>query len=140
MHLGPVAAAMERNGQATDLGDRNRAAKAHNDERNRLRNDKASVSAEIIDLAAERARREAERELRAAVRTQSPPRILDTLTERRATFSRGDLNRVLAKVIIDPKERTALTDRILALPDVVGLKETARGPGIALHDKSRFAG
>ena len=113
VHLGPVAAAMERNGQATDLGDRNRAAQAHNDERNRLRNDKASVSAEIIDLAAERARREAERELRAAVRTQSPPSILDTLTERRATFSRGDLNRVLAKVITDPKERTALTDRIL---------------------------
>ena len=128
VHLGPVASAMERNGDATDLGDRNRAAQARNDERNRLRNDKASVSAEIIDLAAERARREAERELRAAVRTQSPPRILDTLTERRATFSRGDLNRVLAKVITDPKERTALTDRILALPDVIGLKETAEAP------------
>ena len=66
--------------------------------------------------------------MRAAVRTQSPPRILDTLTERRATFSRGDLNRVLAKVITDPKERAALTDRILALPDVIGLKETAEAP------------
>ena len=66
--------------------------------------------------------------MRAAVRTQSPPRILDTLTERRATFSRGDLNRVLTKVITDPKERTALTDRILALPDVIGLKETEEAP------------
>jgi Ti-type conjugative transfer relaxase TraA len=128
VHLGPVTSGMERNGEATDLGDRNRAAQARNDERDRLRNDKASVSAEIIDLAAERARREAERELRAAIRTQSPPRILDTLTERRATFSRGDLNRVLAKVITDPKERTTLTDRILALPDVIGLKETEGAP------------
>ena len=118
---------MERNGESTDLGDRNRAARARNDERDRLRNDKEAVSAEIIDLAAERERREAERDLRAAIRTHSPPRILDTLTERRATFSRGDLNRALAKVIIDPKERAALTDRILALPDVIGLKET-EGP------------
>src|SRR3954447_24111075 len=144
VHLGPVAAAMERNGESTDLGDRNREAKARNDERNRLHSDKAEVSAQIIDLAAERARREAERELRAAVRTQSPPRILDTLTERRATFSRGDLNRVLAKVITDPKERTTLTDRILALPDAIGLKETAEAPvsryttGAVLHDEARI--
>ncbi len=128
VHLGPVAAGMERAGEGTDLGDRNRAARARNDERDRLRNEQAGVSAEIIDLAAERARREAERDLRAAVRTHSPPRILDTLTERRATFSRGDLNRALAKVVIDPKERAALTDQILVLPDVVGLKETEDAP------------
>ena len=124
VHLGPVASAIERNGEETELGDRNRAARARNDERDRLRDDKDAVSAEIIDLAAERERREAERDLRAAIRTHSPPRILDTLTERRATFSRGDLNRVLTKVIVDPKERGSLTDRILALPDVIGLKET----------------
>ena len=88
---------MERNGEETDLGDRNRVARARNDERDRLRNDQEAVSAEIIDLAAERERREAERDLRAAVRTHSPPRILDTLTERRSTFSRGDLNRELAE-------------------------------------------
>ena len=128
VHLGPVAAGMERAGEGTDLGDRNRAARARNDERDRLRNEQAGVSAEIIDLAAERARRETERDLRAAVRTHSPPRILDTLTERRATFSRGDLNRALAKVVIDPKERAALTNQILVLPDVVGLKETEDAP------------
>ena len=128
VHLGPVASAMERNGEETELGDRNRTARARNDERDRLRNDKEAVSAEIIDLAAERERREAERDLRAAIRTHSPPRILDTLTERRSTFSRGDLNRALTKVIADPKERAALTDRILALPDVLGLKETEEGP------------
>jgi AAA domain len=69
-----------------------------------------------------------ERELRAAIRTHSPPRILDVLTERRSTFSRGDLNRELAKVIIDPKERAALNDQILSLPEVVGLKESAGAP------------
>lgn len=100
VHLGPVAAGMERNGESTDLGNRNRTAKARNDER----------------------------DLRAAVRTHSPPRILDTLTERRATFSRGDLNRALAKVVTDPKERAALSDQILALPDVIGLKETVEAP------------
>ena len=134
MHLGPVASGMERNGEATDLGDRNRAAQARNAERERIDGDRAAVSAEIIDLAAERERRAEERELRAAIRTHSPPKILDVLTEKRSTFSRGDLNRALAKVILDPKERAALTDQILALPEVVGLKETEDGPGIPLYD------
>jgi hypothetical protein len=57
-----------------------------------------------------------------------PPRILEVLTERRSTFSRGDLNRELAKVIIDPKERAVLNDQILTLPEVVGLKEAADAP------------
>jgi ATP-dependent exoDNAse (exonuclease V) alpha subunit len=124
VHLGPVASGMERSGEGTDLGDRNRAAKARNAERDRIEGDRKTLSAEIIDLAAERERRAEERELRAAIRSGSPPRILEALTERRSTFSRGDLNRELAKVIFDPKERAALTGQILALPDVVGLRET----------------
>jgi Ti-type conjugative transfer relaxase TraA len=128
VHLGPVASGMERNGDGSDLGDRNRAAKARNAERERIEGARTAVSAEIIDLAAERVRREAERELRAAIRTQSPPRILELLTERRSTFSRRDLNRELAKVIPDPQARAALTDQVLALPDVVGLKESADAP------------
>ena len=78
-------------------------AQARNAERERIAGDRAAVSAEIIDLAAERERRAEERELRAAIRTGSPPRILEALTERRSTFSRGDLNRALAKVIVDPQ-------------------------------------
>jgi Ti-type conjugative transfer relaxase TraA len=128
VHLGPVASGMERNGDETDLGDRNRAAKARNAERERIEGDHKTVSAEIIDLAAERQRRADERELRAAVRTGSPPRILEALIEKRSTFSRGDLNRALSKVIFDPKERAALTNQILALPDVVGLRETETAP------------
>jgi Ti-type conjugative transfer relaxase TraA len=128
VHLGPVASGMERKGDETDLGDRNRAAKTRNAERERMEGDRSAVTAEIIDLAAERQRRADERELRAAIRSGSPPRILETLTEKRSTFSRGDLNRALAKVIFDPKARAAFTDQILALPDVIGLRETETAP------------
>ena len=64
VHLGPVAAGMERNGEGSDLGDRNRAAQARNAERERIAGDRAAVSAEIIDLATERDRRAEENELR----------------------------------------------------------------------------
>ncbi len=139
VHLGPIASGLERKGEATDLGDRNRAAKERNAERERLAHEREAVSAQIIDLAAERARREEERELRAAIRSYNPPRILDRLTEQRATFSRADLNRLLTKVILDPSERTALTDRILALPDVVGLRETMEAPISRYTTKSVLA-
>lgn len=128
VHLGPVASGLERKGAATDIGDRNRAARTRNAERERMAGERDTASAEIIDLAAERARREQERELRAAVRSHHLPRVLDLLTDRRATFSRADLNRVLTKVIPDPVERADMTGRILALPDVVGLRETPDAP------------
>lgn len=128
VHLGPIASGLERKGLSTDLGDRNRAAQARNAERERMANERDAASAEIIDLAAERARRQEERELRAAVRSHNPPRILEVLTEKRSTFSRADLNRVLGKVVLDPADRADMTDRILALPDVVGLRETADAP------------
>ena len=127
VHLGPVASGMECRGEGSDLGDRNRAATTRNAERERIAGDRAAVSAEIIDLASERERRGKKR-LRGAIRSGSPPRILETLTERRSTFSRGDLNRELAKVIFDPQDRASLTDRILALPEVVGLRETETAP------------
>lgn len=140
VHLGPVASGMERNGETTDLGDRNRSARARNAERGRLEEERAAMSAEIIDLAAERERRAEERELRAAIRTHSAPKILEVLTERRSTFSRGDLNWALAKVIIDPKERAALNDQILALPEVVGLKEMEEAPVSRYTTRTVLAG
>ncbi|WP_010637524.1 MobQ family relaxase [Acidithiobacillus thiooxidans] len=54
-HLGPAASEMERRGKATDRGDGNRQVHVNNAERARL-------VAEIIDLKAERARIEAERQ------------------------------------------------------------------------------
>ena len=56
-HLGPVASEMERRGKASDRGDGNRQVLANNTER-------VLLAAEIIDLQAERARIEAEREAR----------------------------------------------------------------------------
>ena len=128
VHLGPVASGMECRGEGSDLGDRNRAATTRNAERERIAGDRAAVSAEIIDLASERERRAQENEMCGAIRSGSPPRILETLTDRRSTFSRGDLNRELAKVIFDPQDRASLTGRILALPEVVGLRETETAP------------
>lgn len=51
-HLGPAAGSMERRGESTDIGDRNRAAAERNAEREELRE-----QAKIIDLAIERERR-----------------------------------------------------------------------------------
>ena len=50
-HLGPVASEMERRGRISDRGDGNRQAQANNAAR-------ASLSAQVVDLAAERERRE----------------------------------------------------------------------------------
>lgn len=87
-HLGPTASEMERRGVASDRGDGNRQARADNAER-------AWLKAEIIDLRAERERREqaareaaakAERErlarmsskeLRAEAERHRPPAVRD---------------------------------------------------------------
>jgi len=98
VHLGPVASGMERKGEGTDLGDRNRAARERNAERERLAVERALMSAKIIDLAAEREKRAEERELRAATKTYDPGKILDLITRRRSTFDRADLNRLLGQV------------------------------------------
>ncbi|MBU2785892.1 MobA/MobL family protein [Acidithiobacillus ferriphilus] len=68
-HLGPVASEMERRGKESDRGDGNREVSVNNEERARL-------SAEIIDLQAERTRRErreaARREFEASHREVRP--------------------------------------------------------------------
>jgi len=127
IHLGPVASALERKGEETDLGDRNRAAKAGNAERERLKSELDTITLEIRDEAAARAERQAERELSAAVRTFEPGKILDALTVRRSTFTRGELERLLRPEIADRKERAEAATLILARPEVVGLKEMADG-------------
>ena len=71
-HLGPVASEMERRGKASDRGDGNRQVSDHNRERARL-------SAEIIDLHAERERRErreaARREFEQSHREPAPDHL-----------------------------------------------------------------
>ena len=128
VHLGPAASGMERKGIETDLGDRNRAAKAGNEHRANLRAEIETLTLEIRDEAAARAERQAEREERAAVRTFEPAKILDAITERRSTFSRADLNRLLKGEIADKAEREDVTTRILASHEVIGLHEDSGKP------------
>jgi Ti-type conjugative transfer relaxase TraA len=125
IHLGPAASALERMGEETELGNRNRAAVSANARKAEMEAELATVQAEIGDEIAARVRRQDEREEQAAVRTLDPARILETITEKRSTFSRGDLNFILAKEITDAKERAAMTTEILARPEIIGLRETA---------------
>ncbi len=128
VHLGPGASSMERKGIQTDLGDRNRAAKAGNENRANLRAEIETLTLEIRDEATARAERQAERQERAAVRTFEPAKILAAITERRSTFSRADLNRLLKGEIADKAEREDVTTRILASHEVIGLHEDSGKP------------
>ena len=90
-----------------------------------------AVEAQIIDLDAERAKREAAKDesaIRAEAKTLDPDRILAAITERRATFSRSDLNRALKEFLPDPKARGAFTDRVLSDEAVVPLRENENAP------------
>jgi Ti-type conjugative transfer relaxase TraA len=128
VHLGVAAMGMERRGETTDVGDKNRDAQARNAERSAVKVQIAAVEAQIIDLAVERAKRSDDRGERSAVRTSDPARILDQITERRSTFTRADLNYVLSKDILDAKARAAMNEAILARPEVVALREKPEGP------------
>jgi hypothetical protein len=98
-HLGPGAAAMERDGIATWIGDENRGIVIDAAERFRLASEQAAiereiaqVEAQLVDLAAERekratAKQERERiagmasaELSAEIKRLTPPRPSDVLT------------------------------------------------------------
>ena len=96
---GPIATEMERQGRASHAGDDRRAAKERNEERAAVEAALAIVSAEIIDLEEERARREQPRndnQTAAAPIVEPSPTEGDTIQEasaqQRATAaSRGDL-------------------------------------------------
>ena len=127
-HLGPAASAMERRGEATDRGDINREVAARNIQRDQIEAERLTLSAAIAALVAERQSRTDARELRAAVRTASAERILEAMTEKRATFTRAELVRVLAGGVDDRAEANALASELLAHPDIIGLRETAAAP------------
>jgi len=86
-HLGPVATEMERRGAPTDRGDGNRQAAANNARR-------AELSAEIIDLQAERERRRPAPEAVRQVEDRTPeaaPDPLERWRQRpRTAHARGD--------------------------------------------------
>lgn len=124
-HLGPMASAMERKGEASDRGDVNRQIRARNAEREQMEAKRLSLTEAITALQAEREARADQRELRAAVRSESSGRILEALTERRATFTRGELVKLLGGVVEDRADAGGLATELLAHPEVIGLKETA---------------
>jgi Ti-type conjugative transfer relaxase TraA len=113
VHLGPAASAMERDGEVTDLGEINRAIKAENDNRARLKAEHAAVSAEIIDLEAEREKRTA----------RDPAALLAKLTRNNSTFTRFDVNRAARAGFEDVKERAAFVDSLLARDEIIPLRE-----------------
>ena len=98
-HLGPAAAGMERRGERSERGDLNRDIHARNAERERLNREAGQVSAEIIDLAAERAKRaagagrgggESSPKPEPAKPRRSPGEVLEQLTARQAVFTWRD--------------------------------------------------
>ena len=148
---------MERRGECSERGDLNRDIEARNAERRRLNGEADQVSAEIIDLAAERAKRagagappvdtngppddeadEAAGQGRRGAKSQRKPEparprrsaeeVLAAITARQAAFTWRDLNWELGKEIADPTQRALATDELLRLPDIVGLRETMAAP------------
>jgi Ti-type conjugative transfer relaxase TraA len=128
IHMGVAATAMERKGGTTERGDINREITARNAYRDDLKRQAAEVAAQIIDLDAERAKRADQKAIRSEAQTLDPDRILAAMTERRATFSRADLNRQLTEFLPDARTRAAFTDEVLARADVIPLRENENAP------------
>jgi hypothetical protein len=122
-HLGPSAAGMERRGERSERGDINRDIQARNVERERLNREAGQITAEIIDLASERAKRArpeptpAEAADQAGGQGTDRPRrsaeeVLAAITGRQAAFTWRGLNRQLAKEIADPTLCALATDEL----------------------------
>jgi Ti-type conjugative transfer relaxase TraA len=128
VHMGPNVTAMERDGWKTDVGDVNRTISEDNASRAKLRDEAAQASAEIVRLDLERAKRQAEKEVRSEAQTLAPERIADALTSRKATFTRRDLDRGLAQALPDKEARSAFVDAVLTRADIIPLRENAAAP------------
>lgn len=109
-HLGPVATEMERRGAPTDRGDGNRQAAANNARR-------AELSAEIIDLQAERERRRPAPEAVRQVEDRTPgPGGAGLLVA-------GGFAAARAAVVADPYDRPAPPDPLERWREAVALAE-----------------
>lgn len=122
-HMGPAATAMERRGEGSDIGDRNREIKAGN-------NARAAKKAEYEQLgkamlAEEKARidRADQRAEQAAIRSHDPAAILAAITAKRSTFTKAEVEADIRKSVHSPRERAELVAEIFARPELVGLAE-----------------
>lgn len=126
-HLGPAAAAMERRGEGSDIGDRNRAVRTSNAARESLRESFDKVGAALKNAEVSRERRRTEREEQGAIRTHDPAAILAAITARRSTFTKAELAAAIRKSVFDPPARTRLLNDILSRPEIVALSERPGG-------------
>ena len=130
-HVGVHATSIDRkfaDGEAdapSARGALNDNIRVRNAERAKLKEEHAQITAEIIDLDAEREKRQ---NGDAEAKARDPLAIMDALTERRATFTRRELSRHLSDFIPDMQERIALTNEILARPEIVPLREDEDAP------------
>jgi Ti-type conjugative transfer relaxase TraA len=72
--------------------------------------------------------REEANAMRDAIRARDAAAVLALITKQRATFSAGDLDRILSKEIHHRQTRIEFAATILALPDIVRLAEAADLP------------
>ena len=72
-------------------------------------------------------RREEANRLRDAIDDRDAGRVLELMTEKRATFTAAELDRVLGKQVKGEATRAEFTEKILGHPDVVRLADRAGG-------------
>jgi Ti-type conjugative transfer relaxase TraA len=122
-HVGVTATGIDRkfaNGEApapSARGAINEEIRARNAERAALKLEHAQITAEIIDLDAERQKRED------AAAARDPGKLLDKLTRNNATFTRRELNRAAEKGFDNVKERSDFVAEILARAEIIPLRE-----------------
>jgi Ti-type conjugative transfer relaxase TraA len=122
-HVGVAATAIDRKfarGEAAAPSERgaiNDDIRARNAERAALKLEHAQITAEIIDLDAERQKRED------AAAARDPGKLLDKLTRNNATFTRRELNRAAEKGFDNVKERSDFVAVILARAEIIPLRE-----------------
>jgi Ti-type conjugative transfer relaxase TraA len=123
LHVGVAATAIDRKfarGEAdapSERGAINEDIRARNAERAALKLEHAQITAEIIDLDAERQKRED------AAAARDPGKLLDKLTRNNATFTRRELNRAAEKGFDSVKERSDFVAQILARSEIIPLRE-----------------
>ena len=108
-HLGPVASEMERRGRISDRGDGNRQAQANNAAR-------ASLSAQVVDLGAERERREKMR--KEAVQERAQALLWGGMTSGQLS---GEISRIRPPSVRDAVDRDPEVQR--ANRDAAALRE-----------------
>ncbi|TWB34329.1 ATP-dependent exoDNAse (exonuclease V) alpha subunit [Nitrospirillum pindoramense] len=127
VHLGPKASGLERHGQRSTRGDRNRDARAANAEREALKAEHARLGEQMKAEEEKRRRRAEIKAERAAMRTHDPGLILDALMEQRSTFSENELRARLGRTITDQAERERIVRAVMRRPELVGLAESRGG-------------